>query len=386
MVDDLLDRLAAAVSLESDDVAIRVAAEYQPQAGPDAKISPPTYIQDSEGSRYHLEERWGADGEKVSVVMVDSIQSQANRAEQALKPVAQELGLPQLVLRAEAAGMTITVSNLDAPHRSRDAYFVDSELDGQPFDKTEVGEALARATSEDATAHLRHAPYDLVYGVWDSHRGKRLPTKFPRVVTSEMLGWDVLRGKRGATKTDPLNMPGEDKVSTQEWRGESTAKQRKKESPLNEIGYGMIPVAASDEAGGVSVKAITRSAVISLTGLAALRFPGAGENVDVPGRVALAALALLADRLAFGRAGLNLRSGCELVRSSERLEWVRAGGEAEPLDLNVDDARALLAGARERLEAAGLAWDPEPVELRPSERLRPFIERTFYVPELDLAE
>lgn len=381
---EILDRLAAATTLESDDVAIRIDASYQPQAGPQAKVFPPTYLE-TNGSRYHTEQRWSDDGEPVDVVVLDSIQSQANRAEQALLADIDTLGLPQIVLRTEADGREVTISTLEAPHRSRDAYFIDSLYDGTRFDKTEVGTALLRSDADDATAYLRHAPCDLIYGVWDSHRGKRVPTKFPRVVTSEMLGWHVLHGRRAATKDDPLNLPGEDRVDQQQLRPGMVTKQAKKaEVELNELGYGMIPGQPDGAVGGVSVRTITRTAVISLTGLSRLRFPVDGGHADVEGRVALAALALVADRLAFARAGLNLRSGSDLVRRHDRVSWVTAGGETEPWDLDLATARELFDAAKAQLVRAGIAWDPTPIALRPVEKLQQMIERTFYVPEPDV--
>ena len=213
--DALLDRLEQAVTLTGDDAAIRMHTGYEPQAGPQAKVFPPTYLPDGD-TKYHIEQRWGTDGEPVDVVILDSIQSQANRAEEALRRAAEDLGLPQLVMVAELEHRTIRISSLDAPHRSRDAYFIDSELDGEPFDKTDIGQALARVNAGDATAALRYAPYDLIYGVWDSHRGKRMATKFPRVYTSEMLGWHVQRGKRAATKGDPINLKGTSEVPLDE--------------------------------------------------------------------------------------------------------------------------------------------------------------------------
>lgn len=381
--EQFLDRLAAAVRLDSDDVAIRVEAEYAPQAGPGAKVFPPTYIAAQDGTRYHFERRWDADGCATDVVLLDSVQSQANRAEVALRDAASSLGLPRLVMRAELEDRVVEVSSLDAPHRSRDAYFIDSTLDGVAFDKTDVGQALARAGTSDATAYLRYAPYDLVYGVWDSHRGKRIPTRFARSYTSEIVGWQPLRGKKAATKTDPLNLPP-DQVPLKEWRPDlQTSNKAQKEEKLTELGHGMIPVAPGEPTGGVHVQRIVRTSVLSLTGLAALRFPVEGGDATVAGRVALAALGLLGDRLAYGRAGLNLRSGSDLVRSSERAEWVRGGDGAEPLALDADDARALLAGAVARLAEAGVRWDPDPVVVQPTPRLREVIERTFFVPVLE---
>lgn len=383
----LYDRIAAAVSLESDDAAIRIRASYEPQAGTGAKVFPPTYIQDSSGTKYHYEQRWDGNGEVVDVVVLDSIQSQANRAETALLEVAHELGLPQIVMEAKLPGGFVRVSTLQAPHRSRDAYFLDSEQDGVPFDKTEVGQALEGASLGDATPYLRYAPYDLVYGVWDSHRGKRVALKFPRSYTSEMLGWHVQRGKKAATKGDPFNVPGQSKVPLADWRPElQTANKKNTEEKLTELGYGMIPVAPDEANGGVSVKTITRTAVVSLNGLARFSFPLPAGEANRAGRAALAALALLADRLAFARAGLHLRSGSDLVLASEQAEWVRRGAAAEPLELDLPTARALFDEARQRLSEVGVSWDPTPVVVQASERLRRVIEQTLYVPELTPGE
>lgn len=383
MASSLYNRIAAAVSLESDDAAIRIRATYEPQGGLGTKVFPPTYIEDGSGNRYHIEQRWGEDGEPVEVVVLDSIQSQANRAETALLGEAEDLGLPQIVMEAKLSeGDTVRLSTLEAPHRSRDAYFLDSEADGVPFDKTEVGEALLSASAGDATAYLRHAPYDLVYGVWDSHRGKRVPTKFPRSYTSEMVGWHVQLGRRGATKGDPFNVAGASKVPLGDWRPDlQTANRRNTEAKLTELGYGMIPVAAEATTGGVSVRAITRTAVLSLTGLARFGFPADNGEASGAGRTALAVLALVGDRLAFGRAGLHLRSGSDLVLASETLEWVGRGAQAEPFDLDVAAARELLAEARSALESTGIHWDPTPFVVQASERLREVIEQTLYVPD-----
>jgi len=378
---ELWARLEAAVTLASNDAAIRVKATYEPQGGPQMKVFPPTYIATGDGTRYQFEHRWRGD-QQVEVVLLDSIQSQAKRAGIALAEVAEELGLPQIVLEAKLEDRVVRLSSLVAPHRSRDAYLIDAEIDGTPFDKTPVGESLNSVTPDDASAALRYAPYDLIYGVWDSHRGKRVPIRFPRVYTSEIIGWDVLRGKKAATKSDPFNLPARDEVPLAEWRPETATAQKKKTNVrLSELGHGMAPVAPDESIGGVSVRAIERQAVLSLTGLARLRF---GDNAgDATCRVALAAIALLGDRLAFGRSGLNLRSGSDLVLTGEQLEWVQAGGKTEPLTLEVEAARELVTLAATQLRDAGFAWSAEPVVVSPSPRLSEVIARTFYVPELD---
>ena len=175
MSDEIIDRLATALALDGDDAAIRVHAEYEPLAGPEAKVFRPTYI----GPTYHVEERWTQDGERVTVCVLDSYQSQANRVEEALKQEAQQLGLPQLVLETEVEGRPVRLSNFDTPHRSRDAYFVDSVLGGERFDRSELGKALELVDARNATAAMRHFPLDLVLGVWDPTGGSGWPPSSP---------------------------------------------------------------------------------------------------------------------------------------------------------------------------------------------------------------
>jgi len=364
----LYERLARAVMLESDDAAIRMRAEYEPQAGPAAKVFPPTYME-KDGTRYHFERRWRDDGSAVEVVVLDSYQSQANRCEAALARVAGELGLPRLLVRCAVNGTLVEISSLEAPHRSRDAYFLDSTVNGTPFDQTPVGKALDSATLADLSAYLQYAPTDLVYGVWDSHRGKRIALKFARAYTSEMLGWEPERGKRAATKGDPLNLPGSDKVSTREWRALGTStKSAKDVSKLSDLGHGMVPGEPDATIGGVAVRNITRLGVLSLTGLSRHQF-GGDETKTRAGRAALAGLGLLGDRLAFGGAGIHLRSGADLVLTQDAMEWVSRGGRTEPLELSAEDGRRLLEHARERLAGAGVSWSPEPVVMEPSPAL-----------------
>lgn len=363
----LLTRIDKAVALESDDAAIRISADYQPQAGVGAKVFPPTYME-HDGTRYHFENRWRPDGHPSEVVILDSYQSQANRCEAALEREAAALGLPRIVMRYRVDGRVIEISSLEAPHRSRDAYFLDSRLGGKPFDDSEIGSALNEAGLKDLTPYLEYAPTDLVYGVWDSHRGKRLALKFARSYTSEILGWDPERGKRAATKGDPLNLPGGDQVFTRDWRVEgSSSKSSKERSKLSDLGHGMIPDQPDGAAGGVAVRAITRLGVLSLTGLARHEFGSTPR--DVAGRTALAAIGLLGDRLAFGAAGIHLRSGSDLVLVSDSLEWVQRGGRTEPLNLSQNDARELFDLAKSRLPESGVRWSSEPLVVEPSQEL-----------------
>ncbi|MGH9283290.1 MAG: type I-G CRISPR-associated RAMP protein Csb1/Cas7g, partial [Acidimicrobiales bacterium] len=174
-IDQLYDRIAAGASLEGDDGAIRITATYEPAAGPGAKVSPPTYPTGSD-SPYVVEDRAGPDGSVLRCALLDSRQSQANRCEEALQGAidAGTVALPHLVLDMETHGSPIRITSLTAPHRSRDAYFRDASVPGgQRFDATPPGTALAAG---DVGAFYRYTPVDLVYGVWDSHRQRRIQT------------------------------------------------------------------------------------------------------------------------------------------------------------------------------------------------------------------
>lgn len=372
-ISTLYDRLAAAASLEGDDGAIRVRAAYEPGAGPGAKVSPPTYPQDGRESPYLIEDRLGPDGRPEHVVLLDSRQSQANRCEEALQDAidAGDLALPHLALELQTHDRTIRITSLTAPHRSRDAYFRDSQADGTPFDQTPVGVALAATSAANATALYLHSPADLVYGVWDSHRGKRLQTKFPRVYTSELVGRGVVAGLRAAGRYDMLTS-GKRKVagSDEDWVPDDKGKGK-----LSAVGLGSIPPSIA-AAGGVTVRAVEREATLSFAGLARIR-AGATPAQQRAARATIAALAILGDRLAFAAPALFLRSGCDLVLVSESFDWVQRGGRVEPFDVDTSTAQALFAHAADRAADAGLTWSTAAFQLRPQPKLQRVVDEAF---------
>ena len=71
------ERLKTAVA---EDAAIRFFAKLQPAGGPGDKVFPPTYT----GGQYALESRIDEHRVVKEVVVLDSVQSQANRMEEAL--------------------------------------------------------------------------------------------------------------------------------------------------------------------------------------------------------------------------------------------------------------------------------------------------------------
>ncbi|MFZ5594320.1 MAG: type I-G CRISPR-associated RAMP protein Csb1/Cas7g [Pseudomonadota bacterium] len=193
-------------SVKGSAAAFRCVTEYQPAGGPGDKIFPPTY----EGGKYAVETRM-IDGKPVDCVLLDSVQSQANRMELALLEAHRsgELTVPLLVTRfdQEALPKKFLVTSLDAPHRVADAIFRDSLLDGVMFRKSEKGRQLDTVETRNATALFGLCPMALVFGVWDS-AGPRggLGAKFQRALVSEMIGINVSQGKKTSSRIDPLGI------------------------------------------------------------------------------------------------------------------------------------------------------------------------------------
>lgn len=154
LVDTLQNALIGGVT------AIRSRLKLTPAGGEGDKVFPPTY----EGGAYATENRL-LDGAEVETVLLDSVQSQANRLEQALLAAfdAEEIALPMLAVQVGGYGR---VTVLDAPHRAYDAIFRDSLLDGTPFRESTLGQRLVAATSRNAMALYELCPTMLLLAIW----------------------------------------------------------------------------------------------------------------------------------------------------------------------------------------------------------------------------
>lgn len=370
MTELTLDSLTSKVR-DGDFALARITTSYQPAGGPGSKVFPPTFpTSQSEPCPYLIEARV-RDGQPRDAAVLDQVPSQANRGEEALSSAwaAGLVRMPMLRLTHQGAASAV-ITSLDAPHRAFDAYWRDSLLDGVKFDKTDMGKALQAADLADASALLKHDPGSLVYGSWNSHRKGR-QAKFPRIYSSEVVGWDPVEGKRKAGRMDPLNLVGGRSGEGDDWAYFSV-QQKGTKGRLSEIGHGNI--APNPAHGGVTITGATRFATLSLAALNRIRFGDATSEQVLATRVYLAALALLADRLAFGGPGVWLRSGCELVVEEESLEWIGRGGVVESFVLSSEQAIELYSAALDAALAAGVEFELDPVELTPSEALAKAID------------
>ena len=204
------ERLRGAVA--GDAVALRSRTTLQPAGGPGDKVFPPTYaVAQNAEHKYAVEERVVGDEVKTTVLL-DSVASQANRAELALLDgwESNELEFPVPFVDFtvdEALADLGKLTVLEAPHRIVDAIFRDSLLHGTLFRLSDVGRAITSSSPRDAMALFRYSPTALVFGVWDSTGPKGgLGSKFQRAYVAEIVGLDAKIGKKVRSRLDPLQI------------------------------------------------------------------------------------------------------------------------------------------------------------------------------------
>jgi CRISPR-associated protein Csb1 len=396
-----LDHLRRAV--EGSAVAVRRRLRLVPAGGEGDKVFPPTY----EGSLYASEERV-VDGRRVPCALLDSVQSQANRMEQALKQACyrgpgHEAEIPVVTVDFAAVGLPEVgeVTSLDAPHRLADAILRDSVEGKTPFRSTPAGKVLDTASVADATGLYGACPTALVFGLWDS-TGPRggLGVKFQRAIVGEIVAFDVTTGVRPSSRIDPLGIernagPVYAAADGTGWTLDPSKARTEKGKPVkygkdgkpSEINHGNVTPSLESEAGvphhgGVTLGFALHSVVLSLPALRRLRFPapgGGGNDTDrdVAARTALAALALAGASLSIAQ-GCDLRSRCLLVPDAAApTAWELVAGDGKATAVEIPDALGLLRAASQAAQAAGLpAWRGSPVRLVPGDGLADLVRKS----------
>jgi CRISPR-associated protein Csb1 len=383
----------------TEDAALRRRQRLQPVGGQGDKMFPPTYTASEEMKRLlgqrnapprHVFERRRIDGAEVWCVLVDSVQSQANRLEEALLSAARAgaIDLPYVTVDftgEELAGID-EVTSLDAPHRVYDAILRDSLYEGTPFMESTVGQRLAKANAEDASALLEVSPTALLFGAWHSTgQGGGLGAKFARCLISEIVGVDVpvedvvvnqrtgetevrTAARRTGSRIDPLGVLRKVKVFKGQDGWDTTkagAGNNAKEVRPSEINHGNI--APSVQPLGVTCDYLEHSFVLSFAALRRLRF--GGSEKDTAGRSLLAALGLVAltEQDAHGYA---LRSRCDLVCEGHApFQLVRSDGKTEPIAIDRKQANELYETAFRAARKADFALSPKPHALKPQDKL-----------------
>jgi CRISPR-associated protein Csb1 len=358
--------------------AIRSITKLQPAGGPGDKVFPPTYA----GGAYAFEDRI-IGGATVKTVLLDSVQSQANRFEEVLLEAYRSGRLAMPVFEMNIPGHD-SITSLTVPHRVHDAILRDSIWEGKPFRESENGKRLVSARAWNATAFFEYAPTALLFGTWDSQSGGGVNTaKIARSLVSEIIALDAVRGVRTSSRIDPLGIKLVRDVITKTdgeemWRfvepqadGKKAKKPEGKFVRPSEINHGNVAPSITDPEtgpGGVTFREAVQTTVLSLTQIRKLRFPDAkgatSPERDVAGRAVIAALGMFAVTL-HQEDGYQLRSRCQLV-PAERLRFELIGRtEKDREDFELDSAAAELA-LKQAVDAAGesgLKWRPGRIAL-----------------------
>ncbi len=417
-----LDLASLKRCVEGETVAIRSITELEPAGGPGDKIFPPTYVKEGRATtKYALEKRRVGDRE-VETVLLDSVQSQANRMEEALYDAWKRDLLPFPLVSvdfrddAELADLD-EISTLHAPHRIADAILRDSTLGGKPFRHSAVGRAFSDSRAKSATGMYQYCPTALIFGIWDSTGPKGgMGAKFQRCLVSEIVGFDVVTGVKTSSRLDPAAI--EKKAGEiyhhadpeQEWtlNADEAVKEKgkpkvfvrgkgeNKGSPAA-INHGNIPPSIDDESGGVTIGRAEQKTVLSLAGLRRLHFVTGTDGAAIPSlkrdaaenaaRTALAALGLAAASY-YRTSGFDLRSRSLLVAKGPQVFELlsRDGGIPETRSLSIEGAAKLLKEAAAEAGKHGLGWERGPILLKPAPKLVQLIKASRKLKQVGEAE
>lgn len=361
--------------------ALRSTIDLQPVDGPDGRVFPPTYPpaegSNSKGPRHVVETL--PTGQKR--VLIDSVASQANRQEAALVAARHAGRVDFADVYVDLSGTSAGIDRLSAtemPHRLSDAILRDSEIDGTPFAKSELGRRVLSATPADLSIILETSPTTLLFGCWFSQHNLPRPLKIQRSVASEIWAHNAVLGQAVGSRIDPLGIeklqlyatPDDDWTAIEEKAAKSGGKPKPhaKKRP-SEINHGNIAPSIRDQ--GITAERITLRWALPNAAVRRLRF-GGGER-DAAGQAYIIALGVLA-RVLDHEAGYSLRSRCDLISSGPvPVDIIDRDGAINTQAVTVNDALALLHEAEDGLRKAGIALHGK-IIAKPSEKLSDLIE------------
>jgi CRISPR-associated protein Csb1 len=376
---------------------LRLRLRLQPLYGPGEIIFPCTVA----GGKYQTSKRRiPGYSDSVDCTILDSVQSQANRMEDALLADirAANIFLPHVVTDFTGVdGLQKPIGAItcfEAPHRIFDAIIRDSvDANGKHFPFTPEGEAAIKANSRDASALFAISPASLLFGSWDSTGvSGGLGEKYTRCVVSELIAvnWEKQTFRAG-TRVDPINTAKESFAEVLKSAGkddavwkmltDKAAAKKKKLEKSSDINHSSVPWSGENDKtkemhGGGTCDYVQQSTTISLPALRQLGFPLSNPERSAAAQTVLAAIALHAAALNVER-GWHLRSRCDLtLADGQSIEWEIIGGSTNPQPITSKETRKLLLDSIAAAKAAGLPWRDEPLRLKPSKALAELVKKS----------
>ena len=367
--------------------ALRSVTILQPVGGEGDKVFPATF---AKGEYAKEKRRDQGSNVELDCVLLDSVASQANRAEEALLDAIRlgELNIPLIEVDFTEVNRTLrsalpNLTSLQVPHRLADAILRDSQLpDGTRFSKSHYAGRWGKANPWNATPVYQLCPTALIFGMWGSpEKPGGLGAKFERAYVSEIVGIDTtfMNGKSGF-RIDPAGISAKVGVVPGINGSFSIPKDAKSKGALRPSEINHSNVLYDSPNGGVRFARAEQTTVVSLGALRKLRFPVEGketQSVNNAARTVLAALALCAGVLAAER-GTSLRSRCHLWPVAPR-RWdilEEPGKDPRKVTLEGKDTFKILNEAIAAAEATGLRWEQEKLSLTPTPELAELIRQS----------
>ena len=373
--------------------AIRRIRNLQPIGGKGDYVSPPTYL-DNQKKTIHVFEKRRIDDNDVVCVLLDSVQSQANRFEECLLNgiKTKEFQIPNVEVNFQetSIGDIGIISTLNAPHRIFDAIIRDSEFNGKTFLESNIGKTVGNASPRNATGLFQYAPTTLLFGGWNS-TGKRggSGNKFQRCIVSEIIGIGVpvqhvtdqsgreqiiSSSKKPSSRLDPLQIERMNiwlsKKAKYDWS--LIKSEENKPGKPSDVVHGNIPPLIAEQ--GITMEYARQTTTITLAGLRHLHFPDS-ENNEKKERNSAAWMVLTSIALCAitqqDKYGYSLRSRCDLCpeKNSSGFEIIHNDGDVKETEITFDDAKNMLKNSVKIAKENGLEWETEPVQLVPQEKL-----------------
>lgn len=383
--------------------------ELEPAAGPHASVAPAKYVEgkgQAAKSVFVYETRYIAGkhenqdepkmqedsktakkavmGKPQTVVLIDSKQSELNRAEAAIEQGRQYgdeavVKIPRAVVTYQTENGPVEYTDMELSHRIFDGHFRAGRVDDKPITENDQYRALRNCTPADMSALLNTAPAALLFGAWDSTRKSNqvrlrsaLVGEIIGVLADQEPGAEHRQARRGGSRIDAVaasvklgakelkslvdDQAAELSKSNLDDRAKEIKDAQKKEVSASGLGLGNIPPTLK-ETGAVACRRIVRSWVLSLATLRQLRF-GQDEAKNVVARALLAALGLNA--IARAERELYIRANCDLIESAAPVVTLdqRFGRKKEFAPLTVKQTDQLLLEAIEKAKEVGVAeWD-----------------------------
>ena len=380
--------------------------ELEPAAGPHASVAPAKFVDGSKSvfayeTRYIVEKPEGQDepkkeedskdaekavkGKPQTVVLIDSKQSELNRAEAAIEQGRQygdeaAVKIPRAVVTYKTENGPVEYTDMELSHRIFDGHFRAGTIDGKLITENDQYRALRNSTPADMSALLNTAPAALLFGAWDSTRKSNqvrlrsaLVGEIIGVLADQEPGAEHRQARRGGARVDAVaasvKLDAKELSSLvdnqeAELSAKNVAARRKEVKTAkadarisaSTLGLGSIPPSL-EETGAVACRRIIRSWVLSLATLRQLRF-GTDETKNVAARALLAALGLNA--IARAERELYIRANCDLIESSAPVVTLdqRFGKKKTFAPLTVEHTDQLLLEAIENAKKAGVAdWN-----------------------------